>query len=61
VHPGDLVILISYGVMDEGEAKSYLPRVVHVDAANRVVELGADPAAPSPGIPGLVRGDGIAG
>ena len=40
VHPGDLVIIISYGVMDESEAKSYLPKVVHVDAANRVVELG---------------------
>ena len=25
VHPGDLVILISYGLMDETEAKSYIP------------------------------------
>src|SRR5919206_284470 len=49
VHPGDLVILISYGVMDETEAKSHLPRVVHVDGVNRVVELGGDPAAPVPG------------
>ncbi|GAB4082497.1 aspartate 1-decarboxylase [Modestobacter muralis] len=49
VHPGDLVILITYGLMDETEAKSFLPRVVHVDAANRVVELGADPSAPVPG------------
>ena len=57
VHPGDLVILISYGVMDETEAKSYLPRVVHVDGANRIVELGGDPAAPSPGVLGQVRGD----
>src|SRR3954466_2648711 len=57
VHPGDLVILISYGVMDETEAKSYLPRVVHVDAGNRVVELGGDPAAPSPGVQGQRRGD----
>src|SRR3982751_6450539 len=57
VHPGDLVILISYGVMDETEAKSHLPRVVHVDGANRVVELGADPARPAPGMPGQVRGD----
>jgi aspartate 1-decarboxylase len=57
VHTGDLVILISYGVMDETEAKSYLPRVVHVDGGNRVVELGADPAAPSPGMAGQVRGD----
>jgi aspartate 1-decarboxylase len=49
VHPGDLVILISYGLMDETEAKAYLPKVVHVDAANRVVELGGDPSAPVPG------------
>ncbi|SDO92621.1 L-aspartate 1-decarboxylase [Klenkia soli] len=61
VHPGDLVILISYGLMDDAEAKGHLPRVVHVDAANRVVELGADPAAPPPGVAGneLVRGDTV--
>jgi aspartate 1-decarboxylase len=35
--------------MDETEAKSHIPRVVHVDAANRVVELGGDPSAPVPG------------
>jgi aspartate 1-decarboxylase len=61
VHPGDLVILISYGVMDAAEATAHLPRVVHVDAANRVVELGTDPAAPSPGVAGQVRGDTTAG
>jgi aspartate 1-decarboxylase len=49
VHPGDLVILISYGLMDQTEAESYLPRVVHVDAANRVVDLGSDASAPVPG------------
>ncbi|MEU5913393.1 aspartate 1-decarboxylase [Micromonospora sp. NPDC047527] len=52
VHPGDLVILISYGQMDDAEARSYRPRVVHVDADNRVVELGADPAAAAPGTAG---------
>jgi aspartate 1-decarboxylase len=59
VHPGDMVILIAYGVMDEAEAKAHLPRVVHVDADNRVVALGADPAAPSPGMTGQARGDMI--
>src|SRR3954467_408049 len=49
VHPGDLVIMISYGQMDESEAKSYIPRVVHVDGDNRIVELGGDPSAPVPG------------
>src|SRR4051812_6051762 len=57
VHPGDLVIIMSYGVMDETEAKSYIPKVVHVDAANRVVELGADPSAPVPGAADQKRSD----
>jgi aspartate 1-decarboxylase len=61
VHPGDLVIMISYGVMDETEAKSYIPRVVHVDGANRIVGLGGDPAAPSPGVQGQLRGDLVRG
>src|ERR1700712_6072256 len=46
VHPGDLVILIAYGQYDDAEARALVPSVVHVDAANRVVELGVDPAAP---------------
>ncbi|WP_375165200.1 aspartate 1-decarboxylase [Streptomyces sp.] len=49
VHPGDLVILISYAQMDDAEARSFVPRVVHVDAGNRIVELGADASAPVPG------------
>ena len=57
LHPGDLVIMISYGVMDETEAKSYLPKVVHVDAANRIVELGGDPSAPVPGATDQRRSD----
>ena len=44
VAPGDLVILISYGTMDEAESRCYRPRVVFVDAGNRVVETGTDPA-----------------
>ena len=50
VHPGDLVILISYGLMDESEAKSHIPNVVHVDGDNRIVQLGSDPSAPVPGV-----------
>ncbi|GHA88172.1 aspartate 1-decarboxylase [Streptomyces termitum] len=49
VHPGDLVILISYAQMDDAEARGYVPRVVHVDGRNRIVELGADASAPVPG------------
>jgi aspartate 1-decarboxylase len=44
VDPGDLVILISYAMMNEEEIGSYAPRVVFVDEANRPVELGSDPA-----------------
>jgi aspartate 1-decarboxylase len=58
VHPGDLVILISYAQLDDELARRYQPRVVHVDAANRIVDLGNDPAAAAPGmIEDLIRGD----
>ena len=43
VEPGDLVILIAYGQMDDAEARTYRPRVVFVDETNRLVDLGADP------------------
>lgn len=44
VHPGDLVILIAYGTMEDAEARAYRPRVVFVDEDNRQVDIGADPA-----------------
>jgi len=44
VHPGDLVILIAYGGLDERELLDYSPRVVFVDGDNKILELGADPA-----------------
>jgi aspartate 1-decarboxylase len=39
VKSGDLVILASYGWMAMHEAAAHRPRVVHVDARNRIVEL----------------------
>jgi aspartate 1-decarboxylase len=39
VHRGDKVILVSYASYDEAELEDYRPRVVHVDAANRIVEV----------------------
>src|SRR3954468_7713404 len=58
VSPGDLVILIAYGQMDDAEARGFQPRVVHVNAANEIIELGADPAEAAAGMPGgLTRGD----
>jgi len=56
VQPGDLVIIISYAAMSDEEARSFEPRVVHVDRGNRIIELGSDPAAPAPGAE-TVRGD----
>jgi aspartate 1-decarboxylase len=44
VHPGDLVILIAYGTMDDAEARAYRPRIVFVDADNTPIDLGHDPA-----------------
>lgn len=49
VHPGDLVIIISYAMMEDAEARSYEPAVVHVDEKNRVVKLGNDSSEPVPG------------
>jgi aspartate 1-decarboxylase len=44
VHPGDLVILIAYGMMDDAEVRTYQPKVIFVDADNKQVDLGNDPA-----------------
>lgn len=49
VHPGDLVIIISYAVMDDAEARAFAPAVVHVDARNGIVKLGDDSSEPVPG------------
>jgi aspartate 1-decarboxylase len=56
VHPGDLVILIGYGQMETAEAREHQPRVVFVDAENRIIGTGSDPAQALPGT-GLLRGD----
>lgn len=56
VHPGDLVIIISYASLNGAEAQSFSPRVVHVDAGNRLITTVADMAEPLSGTP-TVRGD----
>jgi aspartate 1-decarboxylase len=55
VHPGDLVILISYGVMDEIESIAYRPKIVFVDADNKILDRGEDPAHAPAGF-GLISG-----
>ncbi|HVI06191.1 MAG TPA: aspartate 1-decarboxylase [Sphingomicrobium sp.] len=56
VHPGDLVIIMSYAVLGDAEARALKPNVVHVDQHNRVVKIGNDAAEPVPGSDQL-RGD----
>src|SRR5690349_6724070 len=58
VHPGDLVILIGYGQMEDAEARDFEPSVVFVDSENRIIGTGSDPAEALPGS-GLIRGDVI--
>jgi aspartate 1-decarboxylase len=57
VSPGDLVIVIGYGLMDEAKAQGLRPQVVHVDARNRIVDIGSDAASPVPGAQDQRRAD----
>ncbi|WNB87589.1 aspartate 1-decarboxylase [Cellulomonas sp. ATA003] len=43
VAPGDVVILIAYGMLDDAEARTYSPHVVFVDEANRILDRSGDP------------------
>jgi aspartate 1-decarboxylase len=56
VHEGDLVILISYCTVTDAEARTLRPKVVFVDADNRIVGTGTDPAEALPDKDSL-RGD----
>ena len=60
VHPGDLVILIAYGQLEDAEARSFEPSVVFVDSENRIIGTGSDPAEVVPGS-NLIRGDFLKG
>jgi aspartate 1-decarboxylase len=48
VHVGDLVILASYGWATEEEAARRRPRIVFVDANNRITETRAEERTPAP-------------
>jgi aspartate 1-decarboxylase len=39
VHPGDLVLIVSYAELEEHEARSWQPTVVLLDADNRIDRL----------------------
>jgi aspartate 1-decarboxylase len=38
VQPGDLVIIFSYSDIRDEELEGYMPRIVHVDEKNRMLE-----------------------
>ncbi|WP_258360636.1 aspartate 1-decarboxylase [Moorella sulfitireducens (nom. illeg.)] len=39
VQPGDVVIIISYGIFTDAEATSYKPRVIFLDGQNKISEI----------------------
>jgi aspartate 1-decarboxylase len=45
VHPGDVVLIVSYADLDDAEARGWTPTVVHVDADNRVADVRTGTAA----------------
>ena len=47
--PGDLVILATFGELEEAEARTHVPKVVRVDEKNRF--LGTEPERPGPQMP----------
>jgi aspartate 1-decarboxylase len=50
VKPNDMVIVIAYALLPDADARTYNPRVVHVDAANRVVSIDGDPGKAPEGL-----------
>ena len=47
--PGDLVILATFGELDDAEARAHQPRVVFVDEQNRIREIERE--RPGPAMP----------
>lgn len=61
VHPGDIVIVLAYGLLSEAEAKVYEPAVVFVDAANAIVQVCHEPGEVPEGTDLTPSSRGIAG
>jgi aspartate 1-decarboxylase len=57
IHPGDLVILLTYAQFSESEARTLVPRIVHVDEQNRITRIGNDPAETLDAALPTLRGD----
>lgn len=49
VHPGDLVIVVSYAVLADAECRTHRPRVVFVDDHNRALGEAAEPLVATSG------------
>ena len=39
INSGDLVILCTYIILDEEEVGGHVPKIIHVDSNNQIVEL----------------------
>lgn len=39
VHPGDIVLIVSYADLDDAEARTWVPTVVLLDADNRIERI----------------------
>jgi aspartate 1-decarboxylase len=59
VHPGDVIIIIGYGMLTDAEARNRAAHVVFVDADNRIVQLGSDPGDVPAGFGLLPSGIGL--
>ena len=59
VHPGDVIIIIGYGMLTDAEARTRAAHVVFVDADNRIVQLGSDPGDVPAGFGLLPSGIGL--
>jgi aspartate 1-decarboxylase len=42
IHPGDLVIVLSYGLVTDDESHALKPSVVFLDSTNHIVQVGHD-------------------
>lgn len=49
VAPGDVVIVMAFGLLDAAELAVHEPKVVFVDSHNHIVDLGHDAKAVPPG------------
>ena len=42
IHPGDLVIIVSYCQISDEESRFHHPKIVHVDENNRIISISTE-------------------